>query len=328
MNRKNRYINTGFWDDGWVQSLDPSEKFVYLYLLTNPLTNIAGIYEITTRRIVFDTGYNADTILHILEKFEKAGKVCANDDLIVLVNWPKYQKVSENDNNRKGIDDILLSLDDEKLLFVYKSGYKYPFLNEIIEKRKLDISPLQAPYKPLTRESNYINLNLNSNSNINIRQPSAEALPLSEQKEIQNCQKEIQDEVDDEVDDSSLDCMNYAVIDDKKTKRKRASKAGNDIELYNAIKQRFEEVNGSFANYGKEGAAIKKIIYLTKGYEEEIETMMKKFQELRCAGDKFWQDQPFLPSVLVSLWDRIRFLIRRDDDGLRNFIRLIEEAGQ
>ena len=83
-------------------------------------------------------------------------------------------------------------------------------MDEIIEKRKLDTSPLQAPYKPLIRDSNYINLNLNSNSNINIRQPSAEALPLSEQKEIQNCQKEIQDEVDD----SSLDCMNYAVIDD------------------------------------------------------------------------------------------------------------------
>ena len=324
MKSKNRYISTGFWDDAWVQSLDPSEKFVFLFLLTNPLTNIAGIYEITTRRIVFDTGYNADTIANILKKFEKAGKVFVKDDLIVLVNWPKHQKVSENDNNRKGIDDILMSLDDEKLLFVIRSGYKYPFLNEIIEKRKLDTSPLQAPYKPLIRDSNYLNLNLNSNSNINIRQPSAEALPLSEQKEIQNCQKEIQDEVDD----SSLDCMNYAVIDDKKTKRKRASKAGNDIELYNAIKQRFEEVNGSFANYGKEGAAIKKIIYLTKGYEEEIEVMMKKFQELRCAGDKFWQDQPFLPSVLVSLWDRIRFLIRRDDDGLRNFIRLIEEAGQ
>jgi hypothetical protein len=255
--------------------------------LTNPLTNIAGIYEITTRRIVFDTGYNADTIANILKKFEKAGKVFVKDDLIVLVNWPKHQKVSENDNNRKGIDDILMSLDDEKLLFVVQSGYKYPFLNEIIEKRKLDISPLQAPYKPLIRDSNY--LNLNSNSNINIRQTTSGALQLPVENKIQNDQEEIQ--------------------------------------LYNAIKQRFEEVNGAFANYGKEGAAIKKIIKLTKGYEDEIGIMMKKFQELRCTGDKFWQDQPFLPSVLVSLWDRIRFLIRRDDDGLRNFIRLIEEAG-
>ena len=287
MKSKNRYISTGFWDDAWVQSLDPSEKFVYLYLLTNPLTNIAGIYEITTRRIVFDTGYNSDTIANILKKFEKAGKVFVKDDLIVLVNWPKHQKVSENDNNRKGIDDILLSLDDEKLLFVIRSGYKYPFLNEIIEKRKLDTSPLQAPYKPLIRDSNY--LNLNSNSNINIRQTTSGALQLPVENKIQNDQEEIQ--------------------------------------LYNAIKQRFEEVNGAFANYGKEGAAIKKIIKLTKGYEDEIGIMMKKFQELRCTGDKFWQDQPFLPSVLVSLWDRIRFLIRRDDDGLRNFIRLIEEAG-
>jgi hypothetical protein len=147
-------------------------------------------------------------------------------------------------------------------------------------------------------------------------------LQLPVENKIQNNQEEIQEEFEDSV-------VDY-VVDDKKTKSKRAKKeeSKEEIQLYNAIKQRFEEVNGSFANYGKEGAAIKKIIYLTKGYEEEIEVMMKKFQELRCAGDKFWQDQPFLPSVLVSLWDRIRFLIRRDDDGLRNFIRLIEEAGQ
>ena len=41
-----RYISTTFWDDEWVQSLDFTEKGLYLYLLTNSLTNIAGVYKL------------------------------------------------------------------------------------------------------------------------------------------------------------------------------------------------------------------------------------------------------------------------------------------
>jgi hypothetical protein len=60
-----RYIATSFWQDDWIQSLDPSEKYMYLYLMTNPLTTIAGIYKIGNRQISFDTGYNQNTVMTI-----------------------------------------------------------------------------------------------------------------------------------------------------------------------------------------------------------------------------------------------------------------------
>ena len=41
---KQRYINTKFWDDNYVIQLDPSEKLMFIYFITNPLTNICGIY--------------------------------------------------------------------------------------------------------------------------------------------------------------------------------------------------------------------------------------------------------------------------------------------
>ena len=46
-----RMIKTKFWDDDYISYLDSVEKLLFLYCLTNPLTNIAGIYEITLKRI-------------------------------------------------------------------------------------------------------------------------------------------------------------------------------------------------------------------------------------------------------------------------------------
>ena len=35
-----RYVDTGFWEDAWVETITPLERYLYLYLITNPLTNI------------------------------------------------------------------------------------------------------------------------------------------------------------------------------------------------------------------------------------------------------------------------------------------------
>lgn len=126
-----RYISTSFWDDEWIQTLDPSEKLLYLYFMTNPLTNIAGVYKVTERRVSFDTGFNISTIQHIMSKFEKAGKVFRHGEWIALPTWPKHQRVSDRDNNRKGIDAILKALPDDVFAFIVEKGYKYIYLNEL-----------------------------------------------------------------------------------------------------------------------------------------------------------------------------------------------------
>ena len=98
-----RYIATSFWDDDWVQTLDPSEKLLYLYLMTNPLTDISGVYKIADRRISFDTGFNADTIKNIMGKFEKAGKAFRMDEYIILPSWPKHQNWETSPKIKEGI---------------------------------------------------------------------------------------------------------------------------------------------------------------------------------------------------------------------------------
>ena len=119
-----RYIDTSFWDDSWIQELDPSEKLLYIYLLTNPLTNIAGIMELTTKRICFDTGFNSDTVGHMLQKFEVAKKVYMYENYLIIRNFPKHQQL-ENYKIKKGIESILSRLPEHVLDYLEEIDYQY-----------------------------------------------------------------------------------------------------------------------------------------------------------------------------------------------------------
>lgn len=141
-----RYISTSFWNDTWVQEeLDPNEKLLYLYLLTSPLANIAGIYEVATRRIVFDTGIKQNKIKASLKKFEDAKKVRYDGSWVILINWPKYQNITRENNVKIGIDRVLSEIPDDVFIDVVKCGYQFDFLPEL--QRYQDL--LKDPNKPL-----------------------------------------------------------------------------------------------------------------------------------------------------------------------------------
>jgi len=91
---KLRTVNTRFWDDSYVINLDPIEKLLFLYLLTNPLTNIAGIYEVSLRRVSFDTGIEKDMVQKILKRFEKEKKVFYKAGWVGIVNFVKNQSMN------------------------------------------------------------------------------------------------------------------------------------------------------------------------------------------------------------------------------------------
>lgn len=182
-----RYIDVSFYDDAWVQELDPSEKFMYMYLLTNPLTNIAGVYKITPRRMSFDTGFNVDTIKHILHKFEAAGKVYTKGEYIIMKNWCKHQKIESANgkvsNTKVGIDRVLSELSDEILVFLVQIGFCYEYLEEIMKQKGLE-----GAYKGLGRDSNYLDLDSNLDlTNTYTSSPSESDIPESfDDEEIPN----------------------------------------------------------------------------------------------------------------------------------------------
>ena len=108
---KQRLMRDTFWTDNYVEKLIPDEKLVFIYLLTNPLNNIAGIYEIRRKRIAFDTGFDVDVVDNILDRFKKDGKVLLYDEWIVIVNHIKNQAL--NPSILKGCRRILLELPED-----------------------------------------------------------------------------------------------------------------------------------------------------------------------------------------------------------------------
>ena len=94
-------VSTSFWDDSWVAELEPTQKYLFLYLLTNPLTNISGVYEVRTERIVFDSGLKKSEVTETLSAFEKAGKIVRESSWIGIVNFTKHQSL--NPKVKRGI---------------------------------------------------------------------------------------------------------------------------------------------------------------------------------------------------------------------------------
>lgn len=66
-----RVVSTDFWTDSKVIDMfSVEDKYFMLYLLTNPHTTQLGIYELNVRQASFETGYTADVINVLLDRFE------------------------------------------------------------------------------------------------------------------------------------------------------------------------------------------------------------------------------------------------------------------
>lgn len=105
---KSRYIRDSFWTDGYIERLSPDEKLMFLYLLTNPLCNVSGIYEIRSKRIGFDTGYDTEVVENILNRFVNDGKLFRIKDYLIITNFVKNQ--SSNPSILQGVERIIQEL--------------------------------------------------------------------------------------------------------------------------------------------------------------------------------------------------------------------------
>ena len=108
---KLRSVSTAFWSDTFIEELSPNEKLLFLYLITNDKTNMLGIYELSIKKMSFDTGIDKDIILKALKKFESLSKVKYVKNHIVLVNFMKHQNY--NTNMKKSAIDIYNELPNE-----------------------------------------------------------------------------------------------------------------------------------------------------------------------------------------------------------------------
>ena len=89
-----RTIQLSFWtDEKVVDEFTPEDKYFYLYLFTNPQTNLCGCYELGWVNTTSQLGYNRDAVLRLLDRFENVHKVIKyskETKEVLLLNWHKY----------------------------------------------------------------------------------------------------------------------------------------------------------------------------------------------------------------------------------------------
>ena len=137
---KQRYINTKFWSDSWISNLDPIEKLLYLYLLTNEHTNISGIYELPVKLMSVETGIEKEMILKIFSRFIKDKKIKYVRGWIIISNFIEHQAL--NPKIEKGIAIIIQNeIPDDIKIELYKLNPSVEYYEDIYlpESRKKNI---------------------------------------------------------------------------------------------------------------------------------------------------------------------------------------------
>lgn len=101
-----RQIYMTFWSDAKIdEDFSPEDKYFYLYLLTNPHTNLCGCYEVGIKAIASETGYNRDTVEKLLRRMEEHGVIRYDRSTkeVLLLNWHKYNW-SKSADTLKGVE--------------------------------------------------------------------------------------------------------------------------------------------------------------------------------------------------------------------------------
>lgn len=86
-------------------NLNPIEKLLFLYFLTNPYTDICGVYEVPLKHIELETGIKPKDIVKVLIKFEKDDKIFYQNGWVAVKNFTKHQK--NNPKVQIGIEEGL-----------------------------------------------------------------------------------------------------------------------------------------------------------------------------------------------------------------------------
>lgn len=142
---KQRYINTKIWSDSWVTNLDPTEKLLFLYLLTNERTTIAGVYELPIKMMAVETGIEKEMIEKIIKRFERDCKIKYIKGWVGVKNFTKHQDL-RNEKIRIGIESILNSVPKD-ILDRLSIGYAYPSNNLNLIKLNNNSSPYRISKK-------------------------------------------------------------------------------------------------------------------------------------------------------------------------------------
>lgn len=118
-----RTIDTKFWTDLKIRALPSEQKLLMLYLITNPLTHVSGLYRLPLVLLIHETSVPHDRAVQVLTAIETAG-LCRYDyenEVVWVVNMLRYQ--GRGKQIRKAVENHLPSLHDSPLVEQFLTHY-------------------------------------------------------------------------------------------------------------------------------------------------------------------------------------------------------------
>jgi hypothetical protein len=123
----NKRLN--LWDEPFMQKKDMTIelKVLYIYLLSNAMSNIAGVYKITDRRILFDLCNPSLNLKVLFFQLRRMKKVYRCGSYVIIKDAPLYIKKMTKPIIKE-LDNILYELPDKIKNVMRKIHYKYAHL--------------------------------------------------------------------------------------------------------------------------------------------------------------------------------------------------------
>lgn len=119
-----RQIHVSIWKDEWFLELESDEKLLFIYLFSNELASLSGLYKISLKVIAFETGLPVSFVSASMEKFARMGKAYYADGLLWVKNLRRYNQGSSKIEVRinKDVDAIPACPLKQMYLAYYENG--------------------------------------------------------------------------------------------------------------------------------------------------------------------------------------------------------------
>ena len=105
-----RNIHLSFWQDTKVtDDFTPEDRYFYLYLLTNPHTNLCGCYEISIKQMANEMGYDAKKVGKLIDRFSFTHNLiryARSKRELLIFHWSKYNWTSSEKFRKPLLQEI------------------------------------------------------------------------------------------------------------------------------------------------------------------------------------------------------------------------------
>lgn len=89
-----RPFYSSFWSDGFIGSLSPIDKLIFLNYLFTPKVSLLFCFEHPDRQVVFETGATIEQVKAFKKLVEPTGKILFFKDYVYLANASRFETLS------------------------------------------------------------------------------------------------------------------------------------------------------------------------------------------------------------------------------------------